>query len=694
MKALQLKIILISDAEPGSGFGTELLNSVVPRNADNQPCIPAPHLKGLLRDRLVHFEDLRGWDTAFINNLLGVAGDSGEDGQPGTLRITDAEVQGAPIQTRTVTRTAVNRLGTAEDTSLRAVEVIPAGTCLTARAWAGDEPGSIGDLLTRLGLMSIEALGGSRTRGSGACRIEIKEETRTPGELLLALNSKIHADDSLHRSDTASTPMGSVSLEHGPCQWIKLVFRADAAICCPETPINGATNHIRSGPVIPASAVQGAILTRLNAASPELASACFEDRRFRAWPLVPVLPAGEPPDAPVPFGVRVDLMHRMSKLAGSDGRHDVRDAAIEPYHWRTVAGGSPLKSSDGILVRDSKGTVRLWKATALPRLISGHGVHARDNAENPRTLYTIEALAPMVFSGLLALPREAADALVEAIDQNPVVQLGKARAVRGTGMLEATRISGPESVLPTGLPAELPGRVFVVQSPLALPDTYEVTRAETALQYLAESAGWGKVLLESEVEDGSITRTAATCGIRFGWNRHGLGTKADVRHKRLRARRVILPGSVVVFSEPPKNVAEKMLVGIGNGRESGFGAVLPHPGIAAPEPFLLEPALPVRESRNDAGRLAWELFQAARGVNGPSPSQLAALRRRIDNQPVAYLTRQKDRGSPRAWNRWEPVFSEVTDLLKGDAARARDTLRAWQDLAIIHRDQKDEESPS
>jgi len=687
MNTLRLKITLISDAEPGTGFGTAVVNSVVPRDATDRPCFPAAHLKGLLRDRLNNVCDVREGYSLFVDDLLGLPGECGNDGQAGALRISDA-IPTERLEVRTVTRTAVGRRGTARDGTLRTSEMLPANSQWTANAWISEEPGSIPDLLTRLGLMSIEALGGNRTRGCGVCRIQIEGEHRRPGQLLIALDKKIKSTGAVVESSPHTTATSHTALPaSGPCQWMQLVFRADAPVCCPETPVNGATNHIRSGPVIPASAVQGAILTRLNALSTSLASACYSDHRFRSWPLVPVSLADTPSDTSVLFGVRVDLMHRMSKLPEmTSGKRDVRDAAIKPYHWSSVAGGSPLKSSDGILVRNTDGSVRLWKAMELPRVISAHGVHAAATPDERRTLYTIEALAPMVFSGLLAMPPEAADALIDSLSENCDVQLGKARTVRGTGKLLAQRIPGPEAVLPQGLPTELPNQVFVVQSPLALSDEMKVTRAEVALKDLVEASGWGQVLLDSQTPEGRVLRTAATCGIRFGWNSLGLGEKARVHHKRLRARRVVLPGSVVVFAAPLTDWPTKLLKGIGDGRECGFGALLPHPGMAGPEPFLPASMLPEKESRNQAGRQAWILFEKAHGALGPSPGQLAALRRQIGHQPTEYLKQQRRRGSvDRVWHRWEPVFNDVMQLVGGDPELANDTLRTWQDLAIMHR---------
>jgi hypothetical protein len=431
--------------------------------------------------------------------------------------------------------------------------------------------------------------------------------------------------------------------------------------------------------------VQGAILARLDGLDPALASACFADARFRAWPLLPVLGAEDVHDD-VPFGVRVDLTHRLSKLPMEGGGHDVRDTAIKPYHWSEVAGGSPLKSSDGILRRHPDGTVTLWKAADMPRLITSHSVHLGSGPESKRSLFSVEALAPMVFSGLLAIPAEAAEAVRQALSSDPTICFGKARSIRGSGRLEVHPADPLADLLSGRFPDKPPGCVFVVQSPLLLPDDYQVGRAETALQYLAERAGWGTALLDCEETSGqSIARTAATCGIRFGWNRHGLGAKADERHRRLQAHRVILPGSVLVLRTPLTDTAAKLLAGLGDGRESGFGALLPHPGMAASEPYRPRRPPVTLGSRDEAGRRALLLFTTAGKADGPSPSQISAVGRRIGKGADAYLDKQAGRGGVRHWHRWEPVFGDVKQVLCGDPDLARRVLRAWQDLAIIHR---------
>ncbi len=694
MVELALTITFLSDAELGTGLGTERMDGLLPRNAQGQPIVPAAHLKGLLRDRLEEMRALRGWPEDAVDALLGAPGLDGDDGIPSRLRVSDAVPnEGTPV-VLTIARTALGPQGTVAPRTLRTVEAVAAGTEFSARAWVDDVPGGPLDVLTRLGLMAVEALGGRRTRGAGLCRIVIAGEERPPGELLREADALLseRRPVTVPRPALAPDVRPSVLTDGAPC-WFQVIFRADSPICCPEAPIMSASNHIRSGPGVPASAVQGALLTRLDRVDSALARACFSDPRFRAWPLLPVL-AGDAPDGEVPFGVRVDLTHRMGKLPRGEGGYEVRDSAIEPYHWSGVAGGSPLKSSDGILRREPSGRVTLWKAVDLPRVISSHSVHASLDSEGRRALFSVEALAPMVFSGLLALPREAAGALQESLAQDPTVAFGKARSIRGTGRLVLRPMDPAAGLFCGRLPDRLPGCVFVVQSPLALPDDYPVERAETALQYLAETAGWGSVLLDSLDSSGRpVTRTAATCGIRFGWNRHGLGTWADERHRRLRARRVILPGSVLVLKAPLEDLAARLLAGLGDGRECGFGALLPHPGMAGPEPYRPQGAPARLKSCDDAGSRALELFLRAGGSDGPAPSQIAALCRHIGSDPIGYLDRQAQRGSARHWHRWDRVFDQVRELVTGDPSLARRVLRSWQDLAIIHRDAEKERRP-
>jgi len=125
--------------------------------------------------------------------------------------------------------------------------------------------------------------------------------------------------------------------------------------------------------------------------------------------------------------------------------------------------------------------------------------------------------------------------------------------------------------------------------------------------------------------------------------------------------------------------------GDADGRLQGLGAVLPHPGIAsrryAPTPR------PVEISSDGAGLWAIEWWRAS-GKAGPSASQISALCERIRGADGAaaldYLKGQSARPD-RTWDRWKSVSRLVESAIIADAARARQALRTWQDLTIIHR---------
>lgn len=700
MITLKLEIRLLSDAEPATGLGNDSVNALVPTDRRGRPVIPASHLKGLLRDRVESLAALRGWSSDLSAALFGEPGDpaTGGVGCPGLVALADAQTS-ADVDLVTITRTRIGTRGTAEANSLRTVQAIPTGTSFTTDVKLNAALGSALDSVLRLAAMATEALGGGRNRGAGLCRISINGERRSPGELLRQVDGEAR---SFSRERTEPEAVAGRPIASGEARWFRIAFTASTPICCPEVPINGATNHIRSGPVIPASAVQGALISRIAQVNSALATACLLDDRFRAWPLVPIMdPRAELGMDPAKIvGVRVDLAHRMSKLA-EEGAHRFADPAVDGLHWSESPGGSPLKSSDGILRRHPDGKVDLWRAVDLPRRITAHGVHRDPSGEGRRNLFSVEALEPLVFTGLVALPPEAADCLMDSLHDDAAVAFGKARTLRGSGSLSLQPVALMD-VLSSSWPAEAPGQVFVAQSPLAIPDDYrfehggKAVSAEEALQALGSA--WGEVTLETlrNVDGRSrhVARSAASCGVRFGWNRHGVGARAEERHRRLRAKRVFLPGTVVVFSKRITDLAAKLLLGLGEGRAAGFGCLLPHPGIArdvyrphtCQEPERLE-------SRDSAGTEGYALFDLADRGNGPSPSQIsaiAALAERDPKQAVEHLKKQMERGSARHWHRWEPVTAHLQKLLIDTPDLARGALRVWQDLAIVHRpEQKD-----
>jgi len=174
-----------------------------------------------------------------------------------------------------------------------------------------------------------------------------------------------------------------------------LVFEALNPVCVPESPIV-KNNMISSGFSIPASAVQGAILHRINDISKKAATACFKSRNFRAWPL-------NPSNSVDALSVRVSFTHKISKLKNENtDNYHFEDATVEAYDWDKVPSNSPLKAADGVLLTEGT-SVKLWKPSDMARVITAHGVHNGDRVgikgTQKRNLFTVESLAPTLFIG-------------------------------------------------------------------------------------------------------------------------------------------------------------------------------------------------------------------------------------------------------------------------------------------------------
>lgn len=675
MQTIPFTLFLLSDAEPGSGQGSQLVDSFLTKDHNRHPVVRASHLKGLMRQRLrdialplVGKDDINKADE-LVQAVFGRMGSGGDDGASSRIQLCDLGVDG-DAQTLTVTRTALNDLGTVAGLSLRTVEALSCGTVLNGTLHLDSVPGSVVDTAARLALCAVEAIGGGRNRGGGVCNITISGDDRYPGTLLKELMEGIKRDG-IPEPLTITTAAQATTLnpQDAPV-WLRLIFRAGSPVCCPETPVVG-NNVIRSGIQIPASAVQGAILHRLSRVNDALASACFADKRFRAWPLLPASPDTGDQALPIPF--YCSMTHRMSKLPidQEKNKYLFKDASIAPYNWSEVPNGAPLKATGGVLLRSSDGGVQLWRAAAIPRVLSAHGVHRDGIGE--RNLFTVEAVAPLSWCGLVAMPSEAAATLQQSLSKDPRMVFGKARSVRGDGTLEV-QVLQDNALDPPPLANDMTGRVFVVQSPLAIPDEIQMIRCENVLADLVASSGWG-----------TVRECHATAAVRFGWNRHGLGSSAG-RNKRLRAIRCILPGSVVVLENPLADTRGKLLQGIGEGRRGGYGALLPHPGIAD-KAFLPSHTITVKRSTDDVGKVGLNLWRKATS-RGPTPAQIASLMGRLKQdkvKTVRYLDTQLSRPE-RIYRRWKNIINDTRDLIDENSVdHALGALRVWQDLAIVHR---------
>ncbi len=322
MATYKFTIRLTSDAEPGTGLGGEVINELVPRDHRRRPIIPGSHIKGLMRQVLCDMAAQLRWEEDLGTRVLGghdLPEDQSRNGIEGAFQIGDAVAESLS-ETQLVTRTAVEDSGVAKDTSLRTTESVPLGTVFHGVVHPCVPEGCVEDLAWRLALLSIGAIGGNRNRGCGDCVVEISGERRSPGQLLRALGEAL-CNRSWRAPGIASRipqPMPTekrLAVSDRPVV-LRLNFRATTPICCPEIP--DKTNVITTGFSIPASAVQGAILNRLNSLNPALAGAVWENPLFWSWPLQPCRALTAPEEAPVgelPTPYRVSLTHRAAKFS-------------------------------------------------------------------------------------------------------------------------------------------------------------------------------------------------------------------------------------------------------------------------------------------------------------------------------------------------------------------------------------------
>jgi hypothetical protein len=272
-------------------------------------------------------------------------------------------------------------------------------------------------------------------------------------------------------------------------------------------------------------------------------------------------------------------------------------------------------------------------------------------------------LAVKKFAGLLFMPADAAEVLMTLLERDPLVRIGKSRSVRGTGVLTAEVVSAdsPESA---NLADGCEERVYIVQSPLLVGPGGACGSARAMLSRVVHEAGWG------EVEE-----CAGSVSVLFGWNRH--------RHGMQKAVNVLEPGSVFRLKKPLDDPMRRLAAGIGGGRERGCGAVLPHPGIATGR-YQPEPQRPVIKSGDDTGRIGWEFFRKARdtGLSASQVSRLLSHAEMGEEQAVEFMDRQRTERPARIWDRWEPVFDEVKEMISADRERTCRALRVWRDLAV------------
>lgn len=685
-KALQFQIELLSDGEPGSGQGNETINSYVTRDHTGLPVIRSSHLKGLIRMNIRRLAECRGWSPNLADLCCGSEGAETTDGG-GLFKLSDARNTNH-ANTNNISRTALSALGTAHSGSLRTSESISAGAIFqgTIRFLGLESPVEAHGVLF-LALMMIDSIGGGRNRGSGRCRVTLANEDRLPGSILRELDEVLSGGDipdvKLASDETLSQTTSKGS--HEAMVMLHVQFAAEDAVCCPELPVV-SNNVISSGLGIPASAVLGAIITCLAQVDSKVADKTLFDPRTRFWPLLPCgtdKPSGEGLGAPV----RVSLSHRLSKLPNTDGNHDFKDPALDPFDWRQVAQGSPLKGSDGVLIRSRNGEVTLWKGGDMPRVVTAHAV-----INNRRNLYTVESQAPMIYAGWVWLPSDAASALSARLHDDSYVCFGKSRSVRGGGHISVSKVEDPNQLF-----AGWSKNVFVLQSPVAIPDEWRlhddgtgIQSAERLLAKLLQASGWGTLASPSRQTSQIAVTSQARCGVRFGWNRHGVGSGV-ASTRRLQARRVFLPGTVFQLESEPKNLSELLQRGLGverdgdiDGRIQGYGAVLPHPGVAQK---LFQHTVKVKNLKSGGtGKLAWFWFEMAKNES-PTPSQISNLAARLKEgttgPAINYLNTQLQRPE-KIYQRWKNIAESISTEIQRDPIQAEAALRAYADLVTVN----------
>lgn len=652
MSKIGFKIKLTSDGEQGSGFGTERIDSLLPRNINSQIILPASHIKGIIRENLeILAIPYIGEDA--IAKLFGEEDKKGEKGSA-LFHLNDA-IAPKDAEIIEISRTKLNKFGTADSESLRTSEAVATGTVFTGSVITHRNLSNEYVQLLKLGLLSLFEVGGSRNRGAGACVLTIDNESKTPGAALKEIAGidykKIEPLNENTNKNTNSFSDKQVTM--------KLTFKAENPVCVPETPIV-KNNMIKSGFSIPASAVQGALLHRINNMfSEEMATRCYESENFRAWPLLPTKNEKT-------LSVRVSLTHKISKLKNNKNEYVFGDDIIEPIVLKDVPKNAPLQASDGVLIIDDE-KVWLWKSSEMARVITAHGVHNGQN-EKERNFYTVEALAPTVFTGIISMPESVADLLEKTPEEDSFITLGKSRSVRGGGSLSAKKISSLEALPIIG---SIEKSIFIVQSPLLIPKEIAKQPVHKIINKLVSDAGFG-----------TVNKCSGSVNTLFGWNNQ------NKEKKFLEARYVIAPGSVFKLDNPVENIKELLVKGIGGGRKEGFGAVLPHPGVAnhkyTPPPF----AKKVSASEKNFGLEGFELWKKAKDSQ-LSASQISRVRELTKHSPeeaIAYLHRQKYERPANIWERWKEVIDKIEIEIKSDPENMVKVLKVCQDLLVADKE--------
>lgn len=742
MTQIHYRIRLVSDAEPATGLGGGTLDSLVPRDSQKVPFFPSSHIKGLMRAALRSIAAHRvAWREAFggaesdwpLPLLERVFGHEEEDDKSydALVRVDAASlVDQDPLdfETLLVSRTAIAESGIAEPMSLRTTEAIPSESVFKGTIYSDVASDSVEGIAWRLALVSISAVGSSRNR-TGQCVVDLLDINDNPtdlmpDQLLRDLDVAI-SEKRFHRRElNQQHRWADIGTLEKQSTVIELMFAAATPVCVPERP--DRSNVITSGFCIPATAVQGVLLHHVSKLNPKLGDELFAATNFRCWPLNP---CGQIEDAvgmeiekpdnrlfdQLPNSVRISLSHRSAKFYLGDvcENHFFEPAfgdRADAYRWPDVPDNAPLKASDGVLlVTPVPGTRRLWKASEMPRHLTTHGVSdgpatASEDRRAGRNLYSVEAMMPMYWRGIVTLPSNLAESFVTSINQREEYRFGKGRSVRGRGRLIARIMPADATSLLNATPADggdnQDRTALILQSPVAVPRSLH-SKGMSADDVLREiAASWLKTRgLPSLAEKPA---TWASVGLRFGWNRH------DGDRPFQEAVPVLQPGSVFTLSElaNPADLQAALIAGFHHDshdaveeKQKGHGALAVHPGIATG--FYQSP----RTSPEIGNRTLAEAMRIVDGLRSrshlPSPSQIRGVQQRIAtigphdeqreslNAAKSHLaTQQVQRPDVRL--AWDPIADEVGRVLSDFTPEiAHRALKTLADIASVQRDEKE-----
>ena len=668
MKNYEFELLLRSDAEPASGMGGELLNSMLPKDEKGCFIIPGSHLKGVMRENLFNLLSPLRKDAAKICGILfGNPGELNEGGNPGVLHITNAAAL-PDAKTLTITRTAVGPDGVASDTSLRTTEALAKGTCLKGRMSCDTTDVTI-QKLCRLALLTVTAVGGGRTRGSGECKITFPAfPAETPGKLLKEIAAaEIRGSQKcfIHNPNAVTG---------GDFKAVRLVFESSSPICIPERPA-GKNNVIGSADAIPGTAVAGVLLNLFSERDQDLSSGCCRSEVFRCFPLLPT-PEGEDPAAVL----RVSNTHKISKLCAEGKNHLFGDLMIpdkylsDPrYRWQEQSRTISMKGVSGMLVVGNGGDVKLLRSGDIPRYYSAHGV-VNGEGEKKDDLFTMESIRVKKFTALAILPVKAAQMLLEILKEGRQVFFGKSKSTMGGGILKAQATPLFEKFDQYHQVEKLRNRLFIVQSPIVYDSPAESSSRDIINKVLNE-AGWGEVAEESVMTS-----------VLFGWNSMKLDRQL-CNSGRVQAKRVITPGSVFLLKEPLSSPVEKIAKGLGSDRYAGYGAVMPHPMFATALCSLEKDAENTVQFGKCSGSPVFCGYRLHRICGKKlSASQIANLMSRAETsveEAENFLEEQRLYRPEDIWDAWKSVKEILDKYFKSysrpDVIRM---LRVWHDLNV------------